>query len=463
MGVTERLARAASRRPRQVFLAWVGAIVVALTFAVLFLPGNLTTNGHVTGNPESIQAETLFAQHFPPDKNAVDELIVVRSPTTPVADPAFTAFVRQLNSKAQATGVVYRSSVLQISRDRHAILIGIQRKADVDRLLSLVKQENGHSGFEVVMTGSGTLDHDFNDLSQHDLKSGELQVGLPAALVVLVLVFGTVVAGLVPLVMAIVSIIVAIGLCAPLAAIFSLSVFFVNMLTGMGLALGIDYSLFVVSRYREERGHGREELAAIAAAGATASRAVLFSGSVFVIALTGMLLVPSNVMKSLAVGAIAVGIVSVLAALTLLPALLGLIGDRVNALRVPFVGRNLGAASEGRFWGAVVHAVMRRPAVSLVTFAALLIAAAIPTLGLTLGASGVSTLPNRLESKQGFEALKRDFPQMSSSPALIAVVGNVNSPAMQGAIRRRRGELRRDPAFGRSDLRVTPRGDVAAI
>src|ERR671935_616256 len=279
MGVTERLARAASRRPRQVFLAWVGAIVVALTFAVLFLPGNLTTNGHVTGNPESKQAETLFAQHFPPDKNAVDELIVVRSPTTPVADPAFTAFVQQLNSKAQAIGVVYRSSVLEISRDRHAILIGIQRKADVDRLLSLVKQENGHSGFEVVMTGSGTLDHDFNDLSQHDLKSGELQVGLPAALVVLVLVFGTVVAGLVPLVMAIVSIIVAIGLCGPLAAAFSLSVFFVNMLTGMGLALGIDYSLFVVSRYREERGNGREELAAIAAAGGTASPALVLPRS----------------------------------------------------------------------------------------------------------------------------------------------------------------------------------------
>jgi RND superfamily putative drug exporter len=461
MGVTERLARAASRRPRQVFLAWVGAIVVALAFAVLFLPGNLTTNGHVTGNPESKQAETLFAQHFPPDKNAVDELIVVRSPTTPVADPAFTAFVRQLNSKAQATGVVYRSSVLQISRDRHAILIGIQRKADVDRLLSLVKQENGHSGFEVVMTGSGTLDHDFNDLSQHDLKSGELQVGLPAALVVLVLVFGTVVAGLVPLVMAIVSIIVALGLCAPIAAVFSLSVFFVNMLTGMGLALGIDYSLFVVSRYREERGHGRTELDAIAAAGATASRAVLFSGTVFVIALSGMLLVPSNVMKSLAVGAIAAGIVSVLAALTLLPALLGVLGDRVNVLRVPWLGRNLGRAEEGRFWGAIVHAVMRRPAASLVVFVSLLIAAAVPIYGLKLGASGVSTLPNRVESKQGFEALARDFPQASASPALIAVQGDVRSPRVRSAISGLRRGLARDPAFGRSDLRFSD--GVAAI
>ena len=238
----------------------------------------------------------------------------------------------------------------------------------------MVEQSDGRDGFSVVMTGEGTLDHDFNDLSQHDLKSGELEFGLPAALIVLLVVFGAVVAGLIPLLMAMISIVVALGLCGPIAAGFSLSVFFVNMLTGMGLALGIDYSLFVLSRYREERAAGRAELDSIAVAGATSSRAVLFSGTVFVIALSGMLLVPSNVMKSLAVGAISVAIVSVLAALTLLPALLGLLGDRINSLRLPWLGRN--TTGEGRFWGAVVRKVMRRPVVSLVTFGALLLALA---------------------------------------------------------------------------------------
>ena len=457
MDVTERLARSCSRHPWRTMLAWLGAIVVALVFSVLFLPGNLTTNGHVTGSPESKQAEDLFGR-LPYDKNSVDELVVVRSPRRTVGDPGFRSFLQKLDAQAKATGVVYRERPLGVSKDRHTVLIGIQRQADVDKLLSLVQREDGRDGFQVVMTGEGTLDHDFNDLSQHDLKSGELQIGLPAALVILILVFGAVVAGLVPLVMAIVAIIVALGLCAPIAAIFSLSVFFVNMLTGMGLALGIDYSLFVVSRYREERGGGRDELAAISAAGATASRAVLFSGSVFVIALTGMLLVPSNVMKSLAVAAIAVGIVSVLAALTLLPALLGKLGDRVNALRVPFFGR---ASDESRFWGAIVRGVMRRPAASLAVFGALLIAAAVPINGLTLGASGVSTLPDRLESTKGFEALSRYFPQASSSPALIAVKGNVRSPQVRAALRRLRSELASDPAFGRSDLRFS--GDLAAI
>jgi RND superfamily putative drug exporter len=463
MGVTERLGRTSSRHPRRVILCWVGAIVVALGLSAALLPGNLTTNGHVTGSPESTRAERLFFERFPPDKNGVDELIVVRSATLNVRQPTFRQFSARLLAQARATGAVYRTRLLGVSRDGHAILVGIQRKADVDPLLPVVERADRQDGFSVVMTGEGTLDHDFNDLSQHDLKSGELRVGLPAALLILLLVFGAVVAGLVPLLMAIVAIVVALGLCAIIASTFSLSVFVVNLLTGMGLALWIDYSVFVVSRYREERVNGLAESESVATASATASRAVLFSGSVFVVALTGMLLVPSNVMKSLAVGAISVGIVSVLAALTLLPALLGLLGDRVNAWRLPYVGRNIGSSGEGRFWGSVVRVVMRRPLLYLVTFSALLIALAIPTIGLTLGASGVSTLPDRLESKQGYEALTRSFPQASASPALITVRGDVRSPRVRRAIARLRRSLASDPVFGRSDLRVASSGDAAAV
>jgi uncharacterized membrane protein YdfJ with MMPL/SSD domain len=463
MGVTERLGRASSRHPWRTILAWVGAIVVAVGLSATLLPGNLTTTGHVTGSPESARAERLFFDRFPPDPNGVDELVVVRSPTLTARDPSYRQFGRRLLAQAESTGVVHRARVLAVSEDGHATLIGIQRKADVDPLLPVIERANGQDGFTVVITGEGTLDHDFNELSQHDLKSGELQVGLPAALIILLLVFGTVVAGVIPLVMAIVAIIVALGLCALLAAEFTLSVFVVNMLTGMGLALGIDYSLFVVSRYREERVGGLPEHDAIGAASATASRAVLFSGSVFVIALTGLLLVPSNIMKSLAVGAISVGIVSVVAALTLLPALLGLLGDRVNALRLPFVGRSIGSGGEGRFWGAVVRGVLRRPLLYLITFSALLIALAVPAIGLNLGASGVSTLPDRLESKQGYEALVRYFPKASSSPALITVSGNVRTPDVRAAIQNLRARLANDPVFGRSDLRFDSAGDTAAI
>src|SRR5262245_63089135 len=114
MGVTERLGRASSRRPWRVILCWVGAIVVALGLAAALLPGNLPTNGHVTGSPESARAERLFFERFPPDKNAVDELVVVRSETLTARDPAFKAFGARLLAQARATGVVYRERVLAV-------------------------------------------------------------------------------------------------------------------------------------------------------------------------------------------------------------------------------------------------------------------------------------------------------------------------------------------------------------
>ena len=187
----------------------------------------------------------------------------------------------------------------------------------------------------MTITGEFTADDDFLTLSNKDLKEGELFFGLPAALIVLLLVFGAVVAGLVPVLLAIVAIVFALALVAIVGQVWEVSFFVVNMLTGMGLALGVDYALFIVCRFREERARDVEKVEAIAATGRTASRAVLFSGTAFVIALTGMLLVPDTILRSLAAGAILVGLTAVAAATTLLPAVLSLLGDRVDALRLP--------------------------------------------------------------------------------------------------------------------------------
>ena len=203
--------------------------------------------------------------------------------------------------------------------------------------------------YEVTITGEFTADDDLLSLSNKDLKEGELFFGLPAALLVLLFVFGAVVASFVPLLLAIVAIVFALALVAIVGQVWEVSFFIVNMLTGMGLALGVDYALFVVSRFREERARDVEKIDAIEATGRTASRAVLFSGTAFVIALSGMLLVPDTILRSLALGAVLVGLTTVAAATTLLPAVLSLLGDRVDALRLPFLGRS--AAGESRFWG----------------------------------------------------------------------------------------------------------------
>jgi len=363
--------------------------------------------------------------------------------------------------------------VTAVSRDGHAALgsLVIGSDSGAKPVEKVVENANG-SAFSVGITGYRTANYDFGSQSQKDLESGELAFGLPAALIVLVLVFGALVAGLVPVFMAILSIVVALGLVALLSLEFTLSVFIVNMLTGMGLALGIDYSLFVVSRYREERILDFRKEDAIARAGATASRAVLFSGSTFVVALIGMFIVPTSIMRSLALGAILVGIVSVAAALTLLPALLRLLGDRVNALKVPVLGRNLGRSGtlEGRMWRRIVDVVLRRPALFLAVTVAAMLAAASPIFGLHIGANGVSTLPSSLPSKQGYVMLQNHFPVQSPEPVDIVAVGG--APAAHAGLVTLEKRLAGDPRFGAgavetsasqgvSLLTVPVRGDAA--
>ena len=318
-------------------------------------------------------------------------------------------------------------------------------------------------GFETAITGELTADEDFSTLSEEDLQKGELQFGLPVALLVLLLVFGAVVAGLLPVLVALVSIVVALGLTALLGQAFDLSVFVVNMISGMGLALGIDYSLFVVSRFREERRLGSEKLDAIATVGSTACRAVLFSGSAFVLAMVGMVLVPDTILRSLAAGALLVGVVTVVAALTLLPAVLSLLGDRVNALRVPWLGRRIeeSAGAEGRVWSRIVAAVMRAPVLAAAVSIGLLLLAAVPVLGLETGLTGVRDLPDRFAAKQGFVLLEEEFGVGTVDSVEVVVEGDVRVTGASGRDRRARsadrGGRRVPPARGLGERRRTSR------
>jgi RND superfamily putative drug exporter len=463
---TQTIALASARHPWRVIAAWSVTLVLAFGAIGGLLGGALTTEGKPTNNPESERALDARAQAFP-GRTRATEMVIVRSGEQTTDAPAFRAFVAGLAGELRAIdGVIDVQSSL-VSEDRHAALVQLtipdeDGAADV---IAAVQRADSRPQFAVGVTGEKTREHDFSQLSQEDLENGELKFGLPAALIILLLVFGGVVAGLVPLLMALTSIVVALGLTALVAQQFELSVFVVNMLTGMGLALGIDYALFVVSRYREERGRGRDKLDAISASGGTASRAVFFSGTAFVIAMFGMLLVPSSIMRSLAVGAILVGIVSVAAALTLLPALLGLLGDRVDALRIPFVGRrSMEAANpEGRFWGGIVRRVLRRPGLSLAISVAALLALAAPVLGMKIGTSGVTTLPERFESRQGFEVLAQEFPAATTEPTEIVVTEPANESAASDALFALQSRLVDDPRFGQAVIEQSATGNVAVL
>ena len=468
-----RLAEAATRRPKRVLVTWGVVVLVSFGLIGALLGSALTSDQNLTNNPESDQAQKLIDARLP-GQNQVDEVIVVRSEQLTVSDPAFQARVRELADDVRgAGGVAGISSYLDpdgeilVSADKHATLLPVVLAApqedQIADVVSVVEKADGDGGFATHITGEYTLDQDFTEVSEEDLSKGELQFGLPAALIVLLLVVGTLVGAAVPMLMAIISIIVALAIAGVIGQAFQLNLFITNMVVAMGLALGIDYSLFIVSRLREERHRGAGTREAIIAVANTATRAVVFSGTSFVLAMLAMLLVPDTTLRSLGLGAVIVGLVSIVVALTFHPALLMVLGDRIDRLRVPWIGKRVAASAgeEGPIWRRAVLAVMRRPAISLVAGVAILLALASPVLGLSMGAAGASSLPNATVAKQGLVALQRDFPSGATDPIEIVV----DDAGDQQGLTRLRAELVDDRDFAAGALTVQngPRITVASV
>jgi len=469
--MTERLARASSRHPWLTIAAWIVGVILAMGIVATMLGDVLTSDAEVTSQTDSKRADQLLFERFQPTQADVDqrvsEVVVVRAAQGAVDD----ARVEQLAEGLRAAGATLvitpadDESLVSQDGDAQALLVALGPDAenDVPGVVDTVQSLDADPRYEAAITGEFVSDADLETLSQDDLRNGELFFGAPAALVILLLVFGAVVAGLIPLILAILSIVLALALTALVGQVFELSIFVQNMIFGMGLALGIDYSLFILSRFREERAEGREKLDAIETAGATASRAVLFSGIAFVLAMFGLELVPNTIMRSLATGAILVGIVSVLAALTLLPAVISLLGDRINSGRIPYFGRAAGAGAESRFWGRIVRAVMQRPVLSLAVAVALMLAAAIPILSYETGEAGISTLPDRFESKQGFTLVNQEFPDQTVDPVQIVIDGDVESPQVKTGIQHLEAALAARPIFAEPTEETSPAGDLTVV
>ena len=481
LSATQRMAMACARHPWRTVAAWGVILLLAFASISLLLGSALTPEGRITSKPDSIKGQDLLDSRFS-NRDEVTDFVVVVADDGNAQDPQVkdtVATLRDQISGAEAVrdvGDPYaQNAVGLVSQNGNAVLIpivmdnvdeaddaGTDPLAGISDVIDSVNAADARDGVSVYVTGEWTVNNDFIEVSQHDLEKGELQFGLPAALIVLLIVFGAVIAAFVPLAMAIASIIVALGIAAIVGQGFELSFFIVNMAVAMGLALGIDYSLFVVSRYREERSVGLDKLDAIAVSGATASKAVLFSGSAFVIALLGMLLVPDTVLRSLAFGAVLVGIVTVASALTLLPAILSLLGDRIERWHIPFVPRQHGG--ESRFWRRAVGLATRRPALTAGVTTAVLVALALPVLTLQTGSSGLTALPEDKASQQGFIAVQNYFPSGErSSPAQVVVDGDASDPEIVSAAQQLQDEVADDSAFGTSQVSTAPDGDLTLV
>src|SRR6266540_4269841 len=426
------VARWSAKHRFRVIGLWVVLFVVGGWLTSSYLSGALTTQANFANNPDSKQAQTLLEQRLTGPRRS-NEVVIVRSDSKTVTDPGFKAYVARLKGDldalkpavVQQTVDPYQAGNRFVSQDKHATLLPVTMAGslddandNIDQVLDRTLHAQHPQGFRVWVAGEATAAKDSNTIAEQDLRQGET-IGIVAALAILIVVFGTLAAAVVPVIVAIV---VALGLVSLLGLAFDLSFFVTNMVTMIGLAVGIDYSLFIVSRYREERARGRDKLAAIGAAGGTANRAVFFSGLTVVLALAGMLLNPTTIFRSIAAGAIAVVLVAL-----------------------------------------VARRVMARPVTSLLVATGILAVAAIPLFGIRTGFSGISTFPNDVQSKQAFTVLSRDFSGGLTSPAQIVVDGQVRSPAVTAAIGRLQADLKTDRAFGPSTVETNRAGDLALV
>ena len=473
---TQRLARACSQRPWTTVSVWIVAVVVSLVLVSALLGDVVTTDANFTNRPEALQAKELIEERLRGGEY-LTELFIVSSPTATIDDPSFRTAADELQKGALALGPSTVAAVTNyfeaddpslVSSDRRTLLVpvtmvkssGVDVSENGPLLRHIAADVGSRSGVTIEVFGAASLSEDFSKISEEDLRTGE-SVGILVALIVLVFVFGALVAGVIPILSGIGSIALALATVALVGQLYDFSFFVTNMIAMMGLALGIDYSLFIISRYREERAHGRSELDAIEAAGATASRAVLFSGLTVVVALLGMLLIPTTIFRSLAAGAIFVAIFAVLASLTLLPAILGLLGDRINTGRIR--RRGTVASQAHPLWDRVARGVMARPLAAIVVGAGVLILAAIPYFGIETGFAGVTTLPKSAESRQAFDKLVQNFPGGLDTPVEIVITGPSTDPAIVRGVEQLRRDLSDDQSFGPNRVEVNAAGDLTLV
>jgi putative drug exporter of the RND superfamily len=413
-----------------VIAAWLGSVVVLLVTG--HLVGTLQLAGaDATSVGQAGQAQHMISRNF---AQHAGESVLFDSRTLTVSAPAYQAAIRDVLARIGATGRVTRIQspldprfVHQISGSRHAALLQFQvtgTAADsattvVPVLAAVHAAAAAHPQIQISETGDASIAKAVNDTVVTDLHRAEA-LSFPITLVVLLVAFGTIVAALLPLGLALMAIMAANGLVAFTSHLSGVTAQASSVMLLIGLAVGVDYSMFYLKRQREERAAGRPVLDAIEAAAATSGRSVLISGLTVLLAMSGMLLTGSKIFYGIGQATMLVVAVAVLGSLTLLPALLALLGDRVDRGRLPLVTRLRRPAGQSRVWAAVLDRVLARPAVAAGLAAAVLVVLALPVIRLHTATPGASDLPQNVAALRTYNRIQQVFPG-GGSPAIVVV------------------------------------------
>jgi putative drug exporter of the RND superfamily len=417
----------------------VSVVLLGASVYGLMSGGTLGTGNSASGTLEAERAATLINNQLSTDKKGGSNfLLIFSSPDRLVTDPVFRSelenALKPIQQDSRVTAIISPYTVdaatahAFISKDGHKALVQVDIKSEGERARSdyTALRANVHpSGLSVVGTGGVPINRDFSATLESDLSRAET-VTLPLTLLLLLVIFGTVVAAGLPLGIGIVTIAGGLAGTFLLSRVTDVSQYALNIVTLIGLAVAIDYSLFIVTRFRDELAAGKTRPDALATTMSTAGRAITFSGLAVAVGLSAMLFYQGTFLASLgAAGAIVVA-VAVFYGLTFLPALLAILGPNVNRLSLPIVGRR---PKSGRgAWHRMATWVMRRPVVVLVPALGLLVLAGTPFLHLRLANASIDQLPPRLESRQGFDTLIKSFPGQDQTNFNVVVNYASGSP-----------------------------------
>ncbi|MFC2017677.1 MMPL family transporter [Chloroflexota bacterium] len=417
------------------------------------LSGSLgVETSEVMGTGDARKGNQLYEDRFDIIEPA-DELILFSNPAINVDDPDFRTpvdnLVAELRTYEGVDSVVSyydTNDVSMVSADRHVLIARLAFKPAeseqiekwVEPVMDAVSDANDSTaGFEIDMLGGTSGNVAMNELVDSEFGT-ILMVALLGGFIVMVLAFGSIVAAVVPLIMALASVFAAVGVATLVSRIEPLNIYYYEMIVLIGLAVGVDYSLFIINRFREERSAGHPKMAAIQVASSTTGRAVFYAGITVVISVSGLLLTGDALFYGLGLGAMIVVLLSVIASVTFLPALISVLGDNLNRLRIPKLGR---PSSGGGIWGAITDRVLARPVVFAGIILALLLAMAVPLFSLHIGETPLSsdTLPSKLRGYRALELLEEHFGGISEMSALYVIIdpgedGNVDTPETQNSV-----------------------------
>ena len=421
-----RMGRWSAEHRKLAIFGWLAFVAAAFVLGGAVGTKELTDADSTAG--ESSRAERIIEQAgFPP---SADEVVFVQSRTHTASSAAFRVAVTdaaravsRLDGVRNVRTPYTPGNEALISRDGRSAVVAYEvsrRGAAIEQLREAVARvQASHPGLVVEPFGDLTAEAALEETLEEDFQRAEL-FSIPITLGILIVAFGALVAAGIPLLLGLSAVMAALGVLAIPSQAFPVDDAASSVILLIGLAVGVDYSLFYLKREREERAAGRNQRAAIEAAAATSGRAIVISGLTVIIALAGMFLTGNGVFVSIAIGTILVVAIAVAGSLTVLPALLSWLGDRVERGRVPCLrGRN-GRNGESRLWGAVLERVLRRPVVSLALAGGTLVVMAAPTLGLRTVLPEYAGMPRDLPEVRTYERIQAAFPG-GPEPAVVAV------------------------------------------